>query len=659
MNRQLDHQIDQLQISPLSSNHGFANGFGLFGNVTGNMYINSLLMMIFMPLFTSISGKLVDFTISTLKTIGEIILLLVTRFTDKYYKHNDYMVEIEIFSSCDSVIKTTRFGNAILWYFKQNNIHISKKYAFCFYDFVKNTNSLPTDTNIPGYGYPVKLPSKSPDIPMSVDKKRYSLIPIPVKFEKKLKDTLKSKNGGYEKHEELNDEQDKNTEFTYLENDIFVSIARRNKKGTRGLYDTYSYDNTANDGANVLLILKSDRGLDHIDQYITNIGKQYEKYIENMNDRFHGRMFLMNMGSGYPSQHMMGTEYMGQMSTHNNATIAYTEYKYDKTQTFENLFFTDKQSMITQLDRLKDEDYFHVRGLKRKLALLICGPPGVGKTCCVNAIANYTKRAIVCIPISRVKSSVDIENILYCNNYNNEILENKDKIILFDEIDTFANINMVKQEKRKEHAKQKKTKKKNNNNDDTNNEDNESEEDEGNRISDPFNVGVFLSLLDGVNDQDNMIIIATANNLSSLEPSLYRDGRLKLTELSYVGREEIKQMIELYNTTRLTDGQISRIRDDKIIQNLTIKTLCIDRMSKDPNDIDRLIDKINELEETPNYAEYAKMMTWHKNQMKLLSENTKKTYRQDHTGTEFLIKETLDSNPCDMAVYDFPVALDQ
>jgi hypothetical protein len=236
-----------------------------------------------------------------------------------------------------------------------------------------------------------------------------------------------------------------------------------------------------------------------------------------------------------------------------------------------------------------------------------------------NAIANHRKLAIINAPIHRIKTNNDIEQILYSNSYNNETITNKEKITLFDEIDTFTKISMKKQEiNLVQEAEIKKGLKKqaaslkkmidNENNKDKNNDDendNSCMDIADTELSDPFNVGSFLSLLDGVNDQDGMCVVATANSIDSLDPAIYRDGRLKLIELKYVGRNNIRQMIELYHSIVLTGSQIARIRDDKIIQNLTIKNLCIDYVDKSyieqddskKNDlIDELIDKINCLE---------------------------------------------------------------
>ncbi len=88
-----------------------------------------------------------------------------------------------------------------------------------------------------------------------------------------------------------------------------------------------------------------------------------------------------------------------------------------------------------------------------------------------------------------------------------------------------------------------------------------------------------------------MIIIATANNISNIDQGVYRNGRLSLINLEYVGRNEIKQMIEPYQGISLTDEQELRIRREKTIQNLIIKNACLNPIAN----IDNIINEINEL----------------------------------------------------------------
>ena len=502
-------------------------------SIKNHMAMNSVTMMVIMPLLTTISSKIVDFIVGILKTLLNIILFVFMKLTYKYIKKNDCIIEIEIFNTgANNMIRPTNIGRTLLWYFKKNNIMISKKYMFSM-----NTTSLNDDSSIKDFG---------------------GLLPIPLKFEQKFIDVVSKDNEKNKETVKISDVivNDESTSFEYLENDICCNMTKRNS--------TLNFStNTA-----TYLILKS-KNIQHIESYIMNIAKEYQKYLDSINNIFHGRILFLKAPL---------------LNQTNDTEMSYSEYNYDKTQIFDNLFFEGKNKIMAELDNLNNPEYFHKRGLKRKIALLIYGAPGSGKTCLVNAIANYSKRLIICAPISRINTNASIEKILYSDHYNSD-----DKIILFDEIDSFNNKNMTKYSKLNNPTHiEKKTFADSSTDDNKNNE----------QINDPFDIGIFLSLLDGIHDQDDMIIIATANNISNIDPALFRNGRLKLIDLTYVGREEIKQMIELYCEVEITEEQLLKIRNDRIIQNLTIKNVCINSINNmDDFDVNSVINEINDLKE--------------------------------------------------------------
>lgn len=274
----------------------------------------------------------------------------------------------------------------------------------------------------------------------------------------------------------------------------------------------------------------------------------------------------------------------------------------DKTQTFEHLFFEQKDEIMNEIKNFSNVDYFKRFGMKRKIGWLFVGPVGCGKTAIVTAIANELNRSIKNIPISLVKTNGDFESAFGELNYSNQTINSNTVVTVFDEIDSAFNINLIKHKNISDKNDEKKQNDQQSfiiiNTSDNNKNINKIK----NSVSsdDILNIGIILSKLDGNENQDGEVTIATCNDLSNLDPALYRNGRLKLIELKYAGQKEISQMIEKYCKITLNQNQKNKIRNDCQIQTLTIKQIianCL--LSKKfhmlSDDVDNLINQINDV----------------------------------------------------------------
>lgn len=225
---------------------------------------------------------------------------------------------------------------------------------------------------------------------------------------------------------------------------------------------------------------------------------------------------------------------------------------------------------------------------------MLYGEPGCGKSSIVSAIANYVNRSIKSIPIKNIKTNNDIDIAMDDIQHDDITLSNNEYITTFDEIDSI-NISLIKST--------------NNNIENINNNETEKQliimnseqitQESLFKPDDPLDIGYLLSKLDGNEDQDNTIILATCNDISKFDFTLYRNGRFKLMEIKYIGRNQIKKMIEYYTKIQLTDIQMELIRDDRKIQTLNIKQEIAKYIYKkeyiDNVDINNIIDIINKL----------------------------------------------------------------
>lgn len=195
--------------------------------------------------------------------------------------------------------------------------------------------------------------------------------------------------------------------------------------------------------------------------------------------------------------------------------------------TFDTIYFDKKQVVIEWLNKFKNGEMYPVGlSLSNKLGILLYGPPGTGKTGCIRAIANYLKRSI--IMIDAIKSQVSTLTQVM-NKYKNS------HIFVFDEIDYLLH-HALNKEKDEEDELSKCMELLKTLTDtspmyaETINKINKLKSN-GNEF---MNIRGILQLLDGMVDDSNRIIIATTNNVDSINPLFLRPGRFDLkVELTY------------------------------------------------------------------------------------------------------------------------------
>jgi hypothetical protein len=231
--------------------------------------------------------------------------------------------------------------------------------------------------------------------------------------------------------------------------------------------------------------------------------------------------------------------------------------KDNNSETFHSLFSEHKENIIRSVKRLKDYAYFKRTGTKRKLGYLFYGYPGCGKTAHVAAIANLDNRHILEVPMSRVKTNKELEDIINLTGINDVTFKKEELVIFFDEIDQVGKTLQKRESECEDY--------------DSKEEDNVERKDllvkniksKKNITNDELNLGNVLSRLDGIGNYNGLIIIANTNCIDKLSPALYRSGRLTALEFNYCRKEDIINMIEFYYQIKLSNDEKQNIPDRK------------------------------------------------------------------------------------------------
>ena len=93
-------------------------------------------------------------------------------------------------------------------------------------------------------------------------------------------------------------------------------------------------------------------------------------------------------------------------------------YELSSEKTFSSLFFPGKGELLFLLDHFqKKTGKFGIAGFPHKLGLLLHGPPGTGKTSIIKAIAEYTNRHIVSVPLSKMKTNQELMDVMFDQSF--------------------------------------------------------------------------------------------------------------------------------------------------------------------------------------------------------------------------------------------------
>jgi hypothetical protein len=220
--------------------------------------------------------------------------------------------------------------------------------------------------------------------------------------------------------------------------------------------------------------------------------------------------------------------------------------------------------MQTNINKLRNKEYYIANGLRRKLSYVFYGSPGTGKTAMVTDMALYDRRHILEIPFSAIKTREEFVGLMNLTEIMGVPIKKDRLIILFDEIDIgLQNYKRV---------------------------------DDPTQIlttppvivigattatpestPSPLKLDTILSQLDGAGSYDGLIITAATNNLSVLDPALCRNMRLTPVEFRELRREDVRGIIERFYATNtaivMSDELAARLPDRKIMPS-TLAYMC-------------------------------------------------------------------------------------
>jgi len=252
-------------------------------------------------------------------------------------------------------------------------------------------------------------------------------------------------------------------------------------------------------------------------------------------------------------------------------TLLYDQFEFVSTRSFNNIFFEQKQELVRRLDFfLNNQKWYEKRGVPYTLGFMFYGPPGTGKTSTIKAIATHTKRHIVEISLSRIKTYKDLQKVFNDTNFCDKTIPHHKMIYILEDIDCLDNIvkarDLKSDDREDEDGKKKKKAKEGSGS--------ESEEDPiskgldaamkleyeffkaemKSRNKDPLTLSHILNIIDGLLECHGRILIITTNQPEKLDSALIRPGRVDMkVHFDWATIEDTINIVEMFYDTPVPD----------------------------------------------------------------------------------------------------------
>ena len=355
--------------------------------------------------------------------------------------------------------------------------------------------------------------------------------------------------------------------------DIFCKVKFENQK-----LETKNNRNPCSSTVETITIkvFSYTKTMQELTNYIDEITLNYVKEIQNV-----------RVGKKYIYTYLGKPENVDEYDY--DRFTSWEECEFTSTRNFDNLFFENKETLISKINFFKDNrDWYDKEGHPWTFGLGLHGQPGTGKTSIIKCIANLLDRHIIIIPINKIKTQREFSQVYFESTYNkdNEFgsITFDNKIIVFEDLDCMGVSDIVQKRNKEDDLIMKQPNisannsvikrliKKINEHEGDNKYLDDSEilhtVDDGftmiePKVQDKITLSYLLNIIDGIRETPGRILIITSNHYEKLDNALIRPGRIDCTlKMNNASYDTINSMFKKYYSITLEEFKSSFDNND-------------------------------------------------------------------------------------------------
>jgi len=272
-----------------------------------------------------------------------------------------------------------------------------------------------------------------------------------------------------------------------------------------------------------------DHDIQHLQRFMESCNRDYERRMAN------------KLGTNLFFFDQMTQSKETKRSTQNplpQSHLIYTKHTFSTTRSFENVYFED-QAVVSKRTEffLKNRSWYEKKGIPYTLGFLFHGEPGCGKTSETKAIAHVSRRHIVNIQLSEIKTKSQLRHLFFNDDIHVYTGQNTEKytipiherLYVIEDIDAMGDVVLERSLKVPTAPAPKK-------------DPFAVEEEEV--FKEPIDLAFLLNLLDGTLEASGRVMIITSNFPERIDKALIRPGRIDMiVQFKKCSRKILREII--------------------------------------------------------------------------------------------------------------------